>query len=401
MGAEPLPAGALTPSGVEAVDRLRGAHQELVDAALAGAGIERIAELASAQVGCPVAITVPQRGVAAVWPRSAESLAMLERYEESRIDGRPAEVPVAMELVVPIMSDGEIVGSVAMLAGGGTMQAEASEFLHLAALATVTALALEDAREGEALSAAELLGAIRRGTVEAPELERQAARLRCDLVHGAVVLVCDARSKPREAIAVMHSNYAGALADVLDDHVYCLLPARRGEGAPEATLDAALELARRLNGHGKTGISSFYQGSADLGRAMHEAELVLGVVSSDERMAEQLNGHAGSGVYRLLFRALVSHPEEVRSFYDDTVAAVVAYDGQYRGDLLATLESYLAHDCNMNATARSIYAHRHTVAYRLQRIKELTGLDPMVGEDRERLGLGLKAYKIVAPSLPR
>jgi len=44
----------------------------------------------------------------------------------------------------------------------------------------------------------------------------------------------------------------------------------------------------------------------------------------------------------------------------------------------------------MNATASAIYAHRHTVAYRLERVKELTGLDPLLSEDRERLGLGLK-----------
>ena len=42
----------------------------------------------------------------------------------------------------------------------------------------------------------------------------------------------------------------------------------------------------------------------------------------------------------------------------------------------------------MNATASAIYAHRHTVAYRLERVKELTGLDPLLSEDRERLGLG-------------
>ena len=34
----------------------------------------------------------------------------------------------------------------------------------------------------------------------------------------------------------------------------------------------------------------------------------------------------GTGTYRLLFRVLASHPEEVRSFYDDTVAAIVKYD---------------------------------------------------------------------------
>jgi hypothetical protein len=37
----------------------------------------------------------------------------------------------------------------------------------------------------------------------------------------------------------------------------------------------------------------------------------------------------------------------------------------------------------------------------LSHVKELTALDPLRSEDRERLGLGLKAYRIIAPSLPR
>ena len=98
---------------------------------------------------------------------------------------------------------------------------------------------------------------------------------------------------------------------------------------------------------------------------------------------------------------LASHPEEVRSFYEDTVAPIVRYDDQYRTDLVGTLEAYLEQNCNMNATAAAIYAHRHTVAYRLDRVRELTGLDPTLSEDRERLGLGLKAYRIIAPRLPK
>ena len=81
--------------------------------------------------------------------------------------------------------------------------------------------------------------------------------------------------------------------------------------------------------------------------------------------------------------------------------SIVAYDDQYATDLVGTLESYLEQNCNMNATAAAIYAHRHTVAYRLDRVRELSGLDPMQSEDRERLGLGLKAYRIIAPGLPR
>jgi DNA-binding PucR family transcriptional regulator len=128
---------------------------------------------------------------------------------------------------------------------------------------------------------------------------------------------------------------------------------------------------------------------------------MLEVIAGDERLVDQLEQGIGNGVYRLLFRALATDPDEVRRFYADTVEQLVAHDRQYRTDLLGTVEAYLANDCNMNATARAVYAHRHTVAHRLGRVKELTGLDPGQGEDRERLGLGIKAYRIIAPTLPR
>jgi DNA-binding PucR family transcriptional regulator len=146
------------------------------------------------------------------------------------------------------------------------------------------------------------------------------------------------------------------------------------------------------------GLSSAYTDPAGAGRALDEAELVLSVSSNGGGPPQE--GIEG-GTYRLLFRVMASHPEEVRSFYEDTVARLVSYDEQYSTDLLGTLEAYLANNCNMNQTAQAIHAHRHTVGYRLERVKELTGLDPVTSEDRERLGLGLKAYRIIAPNLPR
>jgi DNA-binding PucR family transcriptional regulator len=104
---------------------------------------------------------------------------------------------------------------------------------------------------------------------------------------------------------------------------------------------------------------------------------------------------SASGTYRLLFRVLASNPEEVRSFYEDTIAPLSRYDEQYGTELVATLEAWFAHDCSTSATAAGIYVHRHTVAYRLDRVKELSGLDPLKSEDRERLGLGLKASRIL------
>jgi len=194
-----------------------------------------------------------------------------------------------------------------------------------------------------------------------------------------------------EALAAAAEVAPGALPELVSSRLYVLLPA----GA------AGEKLAERLRAYGPTAVSSSYTDAADLARALHEAELMLEVLTREGDTAREIESGAGSEVYRLIFRVLASHPEEVMSFYEDTVAPVARYDDQYRGDLVSTLEAYLANDCNMNATARAIYAHRHTVAYRLERVKELTGLDPAAVEDRERLGLGLKALRIVEPDLPR
>jgi hypothetical protein len=208
--------------------------------------------------------------------------------------------------------------------------------------------------------------------------------------------------RPRHVVATICGEVQGALAEVFEDRVYALLPATGGDDAPERTLASARALADRLRRWGAVGLSTFHADPAGFRGAIHEAELVLDVLTVSGGIGGPTSAHdIGTGTYRLLFRVLASHPEEVRSFYDDTVAAIVRYDDQYRTDLVGTLDAYLEHNCNMNATAAAIYAHRHTVAYRLDRVRELTGLDPTLSEDRERLGLGLKAYRIIAPRLPK
>ena len=92
---------------------------------------------------------------------------------------------------------------------------------------------------------------------------------------------------------------------------------------------------------------------------------------------------------------------QLDAFYEESVAPLAHYDEQYRTDLVGTLSAYLDHDGKLGAAATALYAHRHTVAYRLDRVRELTGLDPGVTEDRERLGLGLKAFRILSPQLRR
>jgi hypothetical protein len=381
MGDRAVPVGDI--DGAHVASTPRRVHLEMVGAVVAGDGLERVADVAGRHAGAPVAVIVPRLGA------PVEAWAMYERYVGSRLAGGSPRRPPEVTAEVPIVSGDEELGAVLLLGPG---RPDAGEYLHVAAIAALTEVAVAEARDEteQNLRGSFLEELLTRDDLEVEDVVRRASRLGCDLSKGSAALCADPGERaPGRLIAAIATERPSALAQSVNGRVYALLP---------GTADEARVVASRLGRNVAVGVSSFYADPADVRRALEEAELVLGVrAAGGGATGEEI----GDGTYRLLFRVLASHPEEVRSFYDDTIAPLVRYDEQYSTDLLGTLSSYLGNDCNMNATATAIHAHRHTVAYRLERVKELSGLDPLKSEDRERLGLGLKAYRIIAPSLPR
>jgi sugar diacid utilization regulator len=142
----------------------------------------------------------------------------------------------------------------------------------------------------------------------------------------------------------------------------------------------------------------------DMHRAAGEALLAANVAAptSDDPESRVLS-FEDTGAYRLLLPAMSDDPAELERFYSDTIAPLVAYDEQYGTELVHTLEAFLANDASMSATYKELFTHRHTIRYRLERVRELTGLDVNSTDGRERLGLGLKAMRVLGvrpPSAP-
>jgi DNA-binding PucR family transcriptional regulator len=102
-----------------------------------------------------------------------------------------------------------------------------------------------------------------------------------------------------------------------------------------------------------------------------------------------------TGAYRLLLSAMSENPSELQRFYAETVEPLVAYDEQYETDLVRTLETFLEADGNVAGTAQRLFTHRHTIYYRLERVRELSGLDVSSSDGREKLSLGLKAMRVL------
>ena len=94
------------------------------------------------------------------------------------------------------------------------------------------------------------------------------------------------------------------------------------------------------------------------------------------------------GIYRLLFQ--VPNASELHGFANQVLGTLVAYDRRHEADLVRTLAAYLRHHGRLQSAARDLVVHVNTVSYRLQRIREIAGLDLDNSEDRLTAQVALK-----------
>ncbi len=245
------------------------------------------------------------------------------------------------------------------------------------------------------------------------DLVARGKELGTDLAGGGSVLV--ARAHPRSAteddwrrrlLAVAgrgaRSIAPGSIAAPSDrdpGEIMVLVPDPDGDTARRVSASVLRELESGLAGFAfAIGRSRKAPDPLDLHRARNEALLAVNVVEGDPELIEL--SYADTGTYQLLLPHM-DDPAELKRFYSETVLPLVAYDEQYETDLLGTLSTFLDCDANVNATAARLITHRHTIRYRFERVRELTGLDVSSTDGREKLSLGLKAMRVLGIAPPR
>jgi sugar diacid utilization regulator len=371
---------------------LRRIHLGMIDAVLAGEGIARVAALAAAELGGAVAIVLPAVDLAAIEPGIADDrVSALSRYVADRLLGRPAQVPAELVAEVGVRSGDERLGSVALL--DARPGRHVNQILELAALAALTAVTLQDASVTQRRACASLLEDLR--SAQPPpvdELVTRARRLGADLTRGAGALCVRALpGQDEQVLAVIAQEFPGALAARRGDQIEALLPLQP-EGTREAAAVAARRVARRLRRRAPIGTAPFEPDPARLQRALRVAELGLALAEREGlEPADQL-----SGSWRLLLGVAARNAGELQALVDSTVGPALALERHASSDLLDTLRAYLDRGANTKSTAAAVHAHRHTVAARLARIRELTGHDPYTPRGQAQLGLGLQALAVHA-----
>jgi sugar diacid utilization regulator len=259
--------------------------------------------------------------------------------------------------------------------------------------------------------------ALTRGFAEREDLIARAQELAIDLAEGASVVVVRAHAhvatedggRARVLSTVERGARAAvpaavAVASVRPDPVGAEVvvlvpgPAAAGPRAAEAVLR---ELHAALPGHTfAIGRSRFTPDPLDLPRAGNEALLAANVAEGGTDEGRPVLAFEETGAYRLLLPAMSEDPSELQRFYAETVEPLVVYDEQYATDLVLTVEAFLDADGNVAGTAARLFTHRHTVRYRLERVRDLSGLDVGSTDGREKLSLGLKAMRVLGIAAP-
>jgi sugar diacid utilization regulator len=371
-------------------------------------GLEAITQAVESGAGLPEVVRAASRALDASLVLIDRTSAVLAVAARSHADERSLmrDGPDVQEIELKVAET--VVGRLRMRARGEPSPAVLRLVITLVASEVERVRAPERASEE---AARDFMRDILTGAIAgADALVARGRELGVDLTHGATVLV--ARGHPhaststdwRERMLLVAERAArgvspGAVvapAEERDGEVVLLVPdlEEGGEtGRRVATivlreLEAALPTFRFALGRSRTARTP-----ADLHRAGFEALLAANVVEGDEE--QSILSSEETGAYRLLLSVLMEDVGELQRFYAETVEPLVAYDEQYETDFVGTLEAFLDCDANVNATAARLYTHRHTVKYRFDRVRELTGLDVRASDGREKLSLGLKAMRVL------
>jgi hypothetical protein len=211
------------------------------------------------------------------------------------------------------------------------------------------------------------------------------------LAQGAIALCARQPDRASWVVPTIVEQFPAALSLQEDGLAWALLPARLTDDAGRATTAAALRVAARLGARTAVGLSPFVTGPERLHDALRQARIVLELTCGGEVDVEE----ATTGTWRLLLAMALRDPAELAACVATSIGPALEHDARLRTEVVPTFRAYLHHGANMNATAAAIYAHRHTVAARLERLAALTRLDPMRHDGREGLGLGVKARLVL------
>lgn len=405
------------------LERSEQIHRNFIRNVLEGGGLNAVALTLAGLTGRPVVIVdpacsplgvaCPREDLSDLWRRLVEFLSSgqapgfapepAEPAEASRLHSTsfPVDGVTLPLLVLPVTVQTDLFGYVGLWGGG---EAPAGvDILALEHAATVTALEmlkLRATREVERRFRSQFIYDLLAGNFESERVLLDRARAlgwEMDRPFGLLLLDIDRFERfvagkqereiqalketvLREVSAVTASRFPGAICSDRSDSVVVLIPWAR-DSEPRAAKETLREHARliqaTLQAHLKSlsvsvGLGSVRSRALDLPQSYAEARRALSL--GRELYGSGAVVHVDDfGIYRFLTRG--ADQADLLGFVEETLGPLIAYDRRRGSRLVQTLRAYLDASRNLRRAAAALFIHENTLKHRLQRIRELSGLD--------------------------
>jgi len=136
------------------------------------------------------------------------------------------------------------------------------------------------------------------------------------------------------------------------------------------------------------GIGRFHKEPAQLWKSYNEARRSLQNKRADYK-SEYMH-FDNLGIYRIFH--MEEMEGELHQFYRDTLEPLVIYDKEKGSELVKTLQMFFQSGGNLKKVSEEMFTHYNTIVYRMQRIKDITGMNLDDQNDRLNLQVSFKIY---------
>jgi carbohydrate diacid regulator len=130
----------------------------------------------------------------------------------------------------------------------------------------------------------------------------------------------------------------------------------------------------------RIGIGRYHPGIRGLPRSYADARAALGI---GRRLVAQARVHCLDSLGLAAFVGLSDESTK------EALANHLLSPLDHEPELMQTLDCFFQHDCSMSLTASLLNIHRNTLAYRLEKVASLTGLDPRRFDQATRIRVAM------------
>lgn len=156
-------------------------------------------------------------------------------------------------------------------------------------------------------------------------------------------------------------------------------------------------LYRKKDTDFQIGIGKSVEGYQRLKESYHEASRaikyidIIRLVTGDKN--KSVVHYSNLGFFQIFGE--IDDVTELERYIPETLKKLYLYDDEHKGELITTLQMYLRNNQSIKKTAGAMFVHYRTISYRLEKIKQISGINFDDATEVLAVSNGLIIYKML------